>query len=83
MGPGALQSYLKGEKLAATKMRTPLVELPLGATGAAGGFLSTGRAALADALAAVLTLSKHPAPTNTHTNSQHSLACRGPHLRHH
>lgn len=66
MGPGALQSYLKGEKLAATKMRTPLVELPLGATGAAGGFLSTGGAALADVLATVLTLSKHPrTPTQT------------------
>jgi hypothetical protein len=34
MGPGALQQFYKGEKLAATTMRTPLVELPLGATGA-------------------------------------------------
>ena len=34
MGPGALQQFYKGEKLAGTTMRTPLVELPLGATGA-------------------------------------------------
>jgi hypothetical protein len=34
MGPDALQRYAKGEKLPATQMRTPLVELPLGATGA-------------------------------------------------
>lgn len=32
MGPGALQQFYKGEKLAGTTMRTPLVELPLGAT---------------------------------------------------
>lgn len=32
MGPYALQRYAKGEKLPATTMRTPLVELPLGAT---------------------------------------------------
>lgn len=34
MGPEALARYAKGEKLPATQMRTPLVELPLGATGA-------------------------------------------------
>ena len=32
MGPDALQRYLKGEKLPFHKIRTPLVELPLGAT---------------------------------------------------
>ena len=32
MGPDALQRYLRGEKLPAAVMRTPLVELPLGAT---------------------------------------------------
>ncbi|KAL4434009.1 hypothetical protein ABPG75_000450 [Micractinium tetrahymenae] len=32
MGPDALARYAKGEKLPATQMRTPLVELPLGAT---------------------------------------------------
>ncbi len=37
MGPDALQRYLAGEKLPAAQMRTPLVELPLGATGEAGG----------------------------------------------
>lgn len=38
MGPEALARYAKGEKLPATQMRTPLVELPLGATGAPGGW---------------------------------------------
>lgn len=33
MGPDALQRHLAGEKLPAAQMRTPLVELPLGATG--------------------------------------------------
>lgn len=32
MGPDALQRYRNGEKLPVAKMRTPLVELPLGAT---------------------------------------------------
>lgn len=32
MGPDALQRFRAGEKLPATTMRTPLVELPLGAT---------------------------------------------------
>jgi hypothetical protein len=32
MGPDALQRFCAGEKLPATTMRTPLVELPLGAT---------------------------------------------------
>lgn len=32
MGPDALQRHLAGEKLPAAQMRTPLVELPLGAT---------------------------------------------------
>jgi magnesium chelatase subunit I len=32
MGPDALQRFRSGEKLPATTMRTPLVELPLGAT---------------------------------------------------
>eukprot|EP00887_Chlorella_sp_A99_P003549 scaffold7.g3549.t1 len=32
MGPDALERARRGEKLPATKMRTPLVELPLGAT---------------------------------------------------
>ena len=32
MGPDALEQFSKGEKLPATKVRTPLVELPLGAT---------------------------------------------------
>ncbi|KAI3434724.1 hypothetical protein D9Q98_002785 [Chlorella vulgaris] len=32
MGPYVLDRYAKGEKLPATTMRTPLVELPLGAT---------------------------------------------------
>ncbi|GFR44883.1 hypothetical protein Agub_g6227, partial [Astrephomene gubernaculifera] len=32
MGPDALERWRRGEKLPATKMRTPLVELPLGAT---------------------------------------------------
>lgn len=32
MGPEALQRFTSGEKLPAGRMRTPLVELPLGAT---------------------------------------------------
>lgn len=40
MGPDALQRHLAGEKLPAAQMRTPLVELPLGATGE-GDLLAT------------------------------------------
>lgn len=32
MGPDALEQFAKGDKLPTTKARTPLVELPLGAT---------------------------------------------------
>lgn len=32
MGPEALEKFSKGEELPATQVRTPLVELPLGAT---------------------------------------------------
>ena len=42
MGPDALPRYAKGEPLPAGQMRTPLVELPLGATGAQGGSLQPG-----------------------------------------
>ena len=44
MGPGALQRYAAGEALPATQMRTPLVELPLGATGACACLLGVPRA---------------------------------------
>lgn len=90
MGPDALQRHLAGEKLPAAQMRTPLVELPLGATGACccrlawtlssaaeNGALQLRRWALclADQWCAAMACS---------LIGCHVLpARRGPHLRHH